>query len=172
MTADSPSSTPRCARRAAKGPRGCSGISWRRASSAGRRSRRFAGRWRGRGSTPGSRRAPWRRNAPGSWPAFPFPCGNAACWRFCCAGATRSEEHTSELQSQSNLVCRLLLEKKKINQHDSKRDESSGGVEILKRFGLPLAAVRMYASDFKHTDGLRQLTLMANYVWRVHELLI
>src|SRR2546427_6598400 len=31
------------------------------------------------------------------------------------AGATRSEEHTSELQSQSNLVCRLLLEKKKKN---------------------------------------------------------
>src|SRR5256886_11575554 len=28
-------------------------------------------------------------------------------------GANRSEEHTSELQSQSNLVCRLLLEKKK-----------------------------------------------------------
>src|SRR2546430_8667980 len=28
----------------------------------------------------------------------------------------RSEEHTSELQSQSNLVCRLLLEKKKIQQ--------------------------------------------------------
>src|SRR3989475_4306419 len=28
-------------------------------------------------------------------------------------GVTRSEEHTSELQSQSNLVCRLLLEKKK-----------------------------------------------------------
>src|SRR2546430_12766828 len=30
---------------------------------------------------------------------------------FCCY--QRSEEHTSELQSQSNLVCRLLLEKKK-----------------------------------------------------------
>src|SRR3989475_2805368 len=29
------------------------------------------------------------------------------------ASARRSEEHTSELQSQSNLVCRLLLEKKK-----------------------------------------------------------
>src|SRR2546430_10418143 len=29
------------------------------------------------------------------------------------ARAVRSEEHTSELQSQSNLVCRLLLEKKK-----------------------------------------------------------
>src|SRR5688572_31565995 len=30
--------------------------------------------------------------------------------------AGRSEEHTSELQSQSNLVCRLLLEKKKKKQ--------------------------------------------------------
>src|SRR2546427_6265876 len=30
---------------------------------------------------------------------------------------TRSEEHTSELQSQSNLVCRLLLEKKKKNNY-------------------------------------------------------
>src|SRR5438270_13478165 len=29
-----------------------------------------------------------------------------------CSRASRSEEHTSELQSQSNLVCRLLLEKK------------------------------------------------------------
>src|SRR2546430_10239331 len=29
------------------------------------------------------------------------------------AGSQRSEEHTSKLQSQSNLVCRLLLEKKK-----------------------------------------------------------
>src|SRR2546427_9581414 len=39
----------------------------------------------------------------------------------------RSEEHTSELQSQSNLVCRLLLEKKKktnntINCQKSKQD--------------------------------------------------
>src|SRR2546430_13683980 len=31
----------------------------------------------------------------------------------------RSEEHTSELQSQSNLVCRLLLEKKKTAVHVS-----------------------------------------------------
>src|SRR2546430_5304793 len=31
--------------------------------------------------------------------------------------STRSEEHTSELQSQSNLVCRLLLEKKKKPRH-------------------------------------------------------
>src|SRR3989475_8349963 len=38
----------------------------------------------------------------------------------------RSEEHTSELQSQSNLVCRLLLEKKKIQMLD----------EWLARFGF------------------------------------
>src|SRR5947207_8627828 len=30
-----------------------------------------------------------------------------------CSGVCRSEEHTSELQSHSDLVCRLLLEKKK-----------------------------------------------------------
>src|SRR2546430_5209972 len=34
---------------------------------------------------------------------------------------SRSEEHTSELQSQSNLVCRLLLEKKKKTQHKQYR---------------------------------------------------
>src|SRR2546430_3931130 len=40
----------------------------------------------------------------------------------------RSEEHTSELQSQSNLVCRLLLEKKKIMEHLGVRtaDERAG----------------------------------------------
>src|SRR5256885_11153903 len=35
----------------------------------------------------------------------------------CCTTAMRSEEHTSELQSPCNLVCRLLLEKKK-KTHD------------------------------------------------------
>src|SRR5688572_31909736 len=37
----------------------------------------------------------------------------------------RSEEHTSELQSQSNLVCRLLLEKKK-----RKTREASGVLQV------------------------------------------
>src|SRR2546427_8531223 len=36
---------------------------------------------------------------------------------YCRPRPTRSEEHTSELQSQSNLVCRLLLEKKKKKYH-------------------------------------------------------
>src|SRR2546430_10072967 len=39
--------------------------------------------------------------------------------RIAAAQAHRSEEHTSELQSQSNLVCRLLLEKKKQNAGES-----------------------------------------------------
>src|SRR2546430_3107858 len=42
-------------------------------------------------------------------------CSVRWCCRcsFCWSCGSRSEEHTSELQSQSNLVCRLLLEKKK-----------------------------------------------------------
>src|SRR5438132_9799711 len=50
-----------------------------------------------------------------------------------CATAPRSEEHTSELQSHSDLVCRLLLEKKKQSEllrvrsilRCQRRDESS-----------------------------------------------
>src|SRR5690606_41073868 len=36
-------------------------------------------------------------------------------------GERRSEEHTSELQSRENLVCRLLLEKKKQDREDARR---------------------------------------------------
>src|SRR2546422_5427770 len=38
---------------------------------------------------------------------------NEPCYDFSASAATRSEEHTSELQSRLHLVCRLLLEKKK-----------------------------------------------------------
>src|SRR5256886_9721884 len=42
-----------------------------------------------------------------------FPGGSCEWnWRETGTAHKRSEEHTSELQSQSNLVCRLLLEKK------------------------------------------------------------
>src|SRR2546421_7476426 len=37
----------------------------------------------------------------------------------------RSEEHTSELQSRSDLVCRLLLEKKKKNSYDDRHKTST-----------------------------------------------
>src|SRR2546430_8479843 len=52
---------------------------------------------------PVSRRAPMMSRRQPSWNRSP---------------PSRSEEHTSELQSQSNLVCRLLLEKKKNNTSD------------------------------------------------------
>src|SRR5438270_2064252 len=42
------------------------------------------------------------------------------------ASRHRSEEHTSELQSQSNLVCRLLLEKKKdLRYHSAGADDAA-----------------------------------------------
>src|SRR5688572_33176899 len=47
-------------------------------------------------------------------------CASRARWLDNCA--SRSEEHTSELQSQSNLVCRLLLEKKK---EKTKKDQKT-----------------------------------------------
>src|SRR6266853_6544511 len=43
-----------------------------------------------------------------AWMSVAPPAGKPTTMR-----TSRSEEHTSELQSQSNLVCRLLLEKKK-----------------------------------------------------------
>src|SRR2546430_13135808 len=43
---------------------------------------------------------------------------------------SRSEEHTSELQSQSNLVCRLLLEKKKNYQQRKIKDKCCNCVLI------------------------------------------
>src|SRR2546430_5653328 len=46
---------------------------------------------------------------------WPQPCTGKPSWCRCPRSRRRSEEHTSELQSQSNLVCRLLLEKKKNN---------------------------------------------------------
>src|SRR5438046_4716096 len=45
------------------------------------------------------------------------PCGPSfTIWSRCSFTSSRSEEHTSELQSLTNLVCRLLLEKKKIKE--------------------------------------------------------
>src|SRR5690606_41562463 len=75
------------------------------------------------------------RSGPGrgsAWPIWPRrpppvsgstrPCSTARSRRSPCstgppATSPRSEEHTSELQSRENLVCRLLLEKKKTKLH-------------------------------------------------------
>src|SRR2546430_6560342 len=67
-----------------------------------RRGRAILGSAGGTASASGSRRAPSGIDRASR--------ASAGRRRSC---APRSEEHTSELQSQSNLVCRLLLEKKK-----------------------------------------------------------
>src|SRR5438093_9093330 len=55
-----------------------------------------------------------RRSSPPAWPRAPRIRSSAGCMAPV-AMLERSEEHTSELQSLTNLVCRLLLEKKKKN---------------------------------------------------------
>src|SRR2546430_12553722 len=66
-------------------------------------------------SAPARRAGPGRRPPPAPRPWRRTARSATACR---CAGTPpRSEEHTSELPSQSNLVCRLLLEKKKTTQH-------------------------------------------------------
>src|SRR2546430_4393589 len=58
----------------------------------------------------------------GCTPGREFPDLAAVVGELVAAGTrVRSEEHTSELQSQSNLVCRLLLEKKNRHDQDSRR---------------------------------------------------
>src|SRR2546427_8097146 len=51
----------------------------------------------------------------------------------------RSEEHTSELQSQSNLVCRLLLEKKKKKQSN----DATPINQILKQTATSQRSIRL-----------------------------
>src|SRR6266516_7824217 len=52
-------------------------------------------------------------------PSSCHPCGSGPCCHAC-----RSEEHTSELQSPYDLVCSLLLEKKKNKQVQRKCDSN------------------------------------------------
>src|ERR1017187_10911480 len=54
---------------------------------------------------------------------------------FLSPNVERSEEHTSELQSPMYLVCRLLLEKKKIKKVSSARPLSTG-LHLASRYGL------------------------------------
>src|SRR2546430_13165886 len=59
----------------------------------------------------------------------------------------RSEEHTSELQSQSNLVCRLLLEKKKkqhTRYHNSKQPLSCYSFNYAMLFTIIIVMTRLH----------------------------
>src|SRR2546427_6199471 len=72
-----------------------------------------------------------RRN---HWPPLP----RRARSRARATPPLRSEEHTSELQSQSNLVCRLLLEKKnRSTRRVSSGAEDGGIVQAARASSLP-----------------------------------
>src|SRR2546427_4774051 len=80
----------------------------------------------------------------------------------------RSEEHTSELQSQSNLVCRLLLEKKKRGlvqmrtRVDYIHSEESYVLNLLKKFKRQFARKR----DIDGKDYLHMLRpVVVIYFW-------
>src|SRR5688572_30846175 len=78
-------------------------------------------------------------------PHCPGDLANRAVRRLPWRGdACRSEEHTSELQSQSNLVCRLLLEKKKVPEQ---REQPPPPVHCPSEAQVerPLADVERYA---------------------------
>src|SRR5215207_11207302 len=51
-------------------------------------------------------------------------CSSATCSAGTATGCDRSEEHTSELQSRVDLVCRLLLEKKKQQDISTLQDQA------------------------------------------------
>src|SRR5260370_16692266 len=73
-----------------------------------------------------------------------FPPGAAAAAAARAPGPGRSEEHTSELQSHLNLVCRLLLEKKK-----KQKKRSAQRVRIQRHTtGIILVYIQ---HNYKHT---------------------
>src|SRR3989475_4838026 len=63
----------------------------------------------------------WQERHHETDPSHPRRHGRAGRARARFLHQPRSEEHTSELQSQSNLVCRLLLEKKKKKKKNTNR---------------------------------------------------
>src|SRR5207247_11340383 len=70
-----------------------------------------------------------RKRTPRPPSARPQACTRTPRPRDSRARKTRSEEHTSELQSRVDLVCRLLLEKKKNTNPDSNIDERTQDVD-------------------------------------------
>src|SRR2546430_7410647 len=90
-----------------------------------------------------------------------IPPGSEACWIIgIIFSLSRSEEHTSELQSQSNLVCRLLLEKKKKN------------VEVLATEPIvaPLEHQELLHSHFRIYDPIAPTSCYFNVLFRFFNL--
>src|SRR5256886_4247100 len=72
--------------------------------------------------------------------------------------ASRSEEHTSELQSQSNLVCRLLLEKKNLRGPGRQREPPGLHEDLRLRRGVGCCDCNQRAAAaFDHVAGFDAL---------------
>src|SRR2546430_3771641 len=82
---------------------------------------------------------------------------------------SRSEEHTSELQSQSNLVCRLLLEKKKLESacplFASPNETSSTPPSPTPNFFSAARRVVVWARHFVNSSNLF-ITLLRFFLWK------
>src|SRR5688572_32159376 len=82
-------------------------------------------------SCPPRKRSAWKSSSRrGRRQTCPRPGGGRA------GRCPRSEEHTAELQSQSNLVCRLLLEKKKKDRRQLQVVLGPGGSEVASPFSV------------------------------------
>src|SRR3989449_7789963 len=78
-----------------------------------------------------------RRRRSRAGPSSAWTCASPAC-------SSRSEEHTSELQSRLHLVCRLLLEKKKVNSSGDIGNNAyiTGGDKVFLFRNAPTEATR------------------------------
>src|SRR2546430_4638161 len=81
----------------------------------------------------------------------------------------RSEEHTSELQSQSNLVCRLLLEKKKIHPLAATAACSHALPHSALRFDIPLRRSRTTTSPGQHSTCRSSTSQLIPHVLVKHD---
>src|SRR5438067_10746428 len=77
--------------------------------------------------------------------ASPFFSANPKSWRPTMWLERRSEEHTSELQSRFDLVCRLLLEKKKFNEQQGAIENLRVFVDVATIRHVPLDRVQLHA---------------------------
>src|SRR5256886_8022771 len=82
---------------------------------------------------------------------------------------SRSEEHTSELQSQSNLVCRLLLEKKKLLISSEKTIITLTSNNIKSVFCLNATTTLVYS---RHSSTIVNFTITTLYIHHPPAILI
>src|SRR3979411_656545 len=80
--------------------------------------------------------------------------GRSEPWKVGIIGSNRSEEHTSELQSRKDLVCRLLLEKKQIDalqRHLKGHCQTTAHTDEISHFFVCALLRVMYVvfSDFR-----------------------